>query len=160
MTFPTHLEVLKELYSNPRACGVATSCKSQSMVLAIIFEWDLDAQQGFFKLMMKFNAIQAKVEILALVSNKVNPHIVNPLTRLWRVINASQLLSHTFLKYVKLPKIAMTHILGLVEGEGCFSSMSFLKSKLRNQLNPHLQLVAMYQQNIFTLKFFLVCSCI
>jgi hypothetical protein len=48
----------------------------------------------------------------------------------------------------------MTHILGLVEDERCFSSVSFLKSKLRNQLNLHLQLVAMYAQNFVTLENF------
>ncbi len=78
MTFPTHLEVLKDLYGNPRACGIATSGKSWSMVPAIIFEWDMDAQQGLFKLTMKFNAVQAKVEVSTLVTKKVNPHIVDP----------------------------------------------------------------------------------
>jgi hypothetical protein len=48
----------------------------------------------------------------------------------------------------------MTHILGLVEDEGCFSSVSFLKSKLWNRLNPHLQLVVMYEQKFFSLIFF------
>jgi len=95
------------------------------MVLAIIFEWDLDAQQGLFKLTMKFNAVQAKAKVSTLVINKVNPHIVNPFIRLWKVINTSQLLSHTFPKYLKLAEIAMTHTLGLVEDERCFSSMSF-----------------------------------
>jgi len=52
----------------------------------------------------------------------------------------------------------MTHILGLVEDEGCFSSVSFLKSKLRNRLNPHLQLVAMYEQKKFSLIFFLYAA--
>jgi hypothetical protein len=95
------------------------------MVPAIISEWDLDAQQGLFKLKMKFNAVQVKAEVPALVTNKVNPQIVNPFTRLWKVINTSQLLSHTFPKYLKLAEIAMTHTLGLVEDERCFSSMSF-----------------------------------
>jgi hypothetical protein len=48
------------------------------MVPAIIFEWDMDAQQGLFKLTMKFNAVQAKVEVSTLVTKKVNPHIVDP----------------------------------------------------------------------------------
>jgi hypothetical protein len=48
----------------------------------------------------------------------------------------------------------MTHILGLVEDERYFNSVSFLKSKMRNQLNLHLQLVAMYAQIFFTLENF------
>jgi hypothetical protein len=55
----------------------------------------------------------------------------------------------------------MTHILGSVEDEKYFnferyfSYVSFLKSKLQNQLNLHLQLVVvMYAQIFFTLIFF------
>jgi hypothetical protein len=66
------------------------------MVPTIIFKWDLDAQQGLFKLIMKSNATQVMAEISTLIINKVNPQIVNPFTRLWKVINAFQLLSHTF----------------------------------------------------------------
>jgi hypothetical protein len=42
MTFLKRLEVLKKFYGNPCACGVAIGDKSQSMVLAILFRWDLD----------------------------------------------------------------------------------------------------------------------
>jgi hypothetical protein len=73
MTISTHLEVLKEFYGNPCACGVAIGGKSQAMVPTIIFRWDLDAQQGLFKPTMKFNAIQPMVEVSALVIDKVNP---------------------------------------------------------------------------------------
>jgi len=54
-TFPKHSEVLKEFYGNPHACGVTTSEKSQSMVIAIIFKLNLDAHQGLSKLTMKFS---------------------------------------------------------------------------------------------------------
>jgi hypothetical protein len=72
---------------------------------------------------MKSNATQAMVE----VSTLVIPLIVNPLTQLWKVINASLLLSHTFPEYLKLVVIVMSHVLGLVEDERCFSFVSFLK---------------------------------
>jgi hypothetical protein len=94
------------------------------------------------------------VEVVALVANKVNPQIVNPLTRLWNMINVSHLV-HTFTKYLKLAKIAMMHALVSVEDERCFNFISFLKSKMRNCLNPHLQLVVlMYAQLFFTLDTF------
>ncbi len=79
------MEVLKEFYGNPRACGVATGGKSQCMVPTIISKWDLDVQQGLFKLAMKSNAAQAMVE----TSTLLIPLIVNPLTQLWKVINTS-----------------------------------------------------------------------
>jgi len=66
------------------------------MVPTIIFKWDLDAQQGLFELIMKSNATQVRAEISTLIINKVNPQIINPFTRLWKVINVFQLLSHTF----------------------------------------------------------------
>jgi hypothetical protein len=53
------------------------------MDLAIFWAWDLDVQQGLFKLTMKSNIAQAMVEVMALASNKVNPTIINPFTRMW-----------------------------------------------------------------------------
>jgi hypothetical protein len=40
----------------------------------ILSGWDLDVQQGLFKLTMKSNAIQAMVEVVALASDKINHH--------------------------------------------------------------------------------------
>jgi len=64
----------------------------------------LDAQQGLFKLTMKSNAAQAMVEVMALAYDKIIPTIINPLTCMWRVINASQLL-FAFLEYLKVVEI-------------------------------------------------------
>jgi hypothetical protein len=67
------------------------------------------------------------------------------------VINASQLLSHSFPEFLKLAKIVMVHALEYVEDECCFSSVSFFKTELRNCLNPHLQsTLAMYAHKFFT----------
>jgi hypothetical protein len=62
---------------------------------------------------------------MAKTTNKGHPRVVNPLTHLWRVINPSQHLFRTFPKYLKLAHIAMTHILGSIEDEQCFNSVSF-----------------------------------
>jgi hypothetical protein len=65
------------------------------------------------------------------------------------VINASKLLSHSFPEFLKLVEIAMVHVLGFVEDEHCFSFASFLKTKLRNCLDPHLELaIAMFSQKL------------
>jgi hypothetical protein len=49
----------------------------------------------------------------------------------------------------------MVHVFGSVEDEHCFSSVSFLKNKVRNCLNAHLQMiVAMYAHKFFTLDTF------
>ncbi len=94
-------------------------------------------QQGFFKLTIKSSAAQAMAKVVALASDKAHPMVVNPPTHLWLVINASQFLSHTFLKYLELAEIVMTRISGFVEDERCFSLVYFLKDKVHNHLNPH-----------------------
>jgi hypothetical protein len=54
-------------------------------------------------------------KVVALTTNKAHAMFGNPFTRLWCVINTSQLLSHTFPKYLKLTEIVMTHILDLLK---------------------------------------------
>ncbi len=90
-----------------------------------------------FKLPMKSCIAQAMAKMMALTTNKAHPIVVNPLTCLWHVINIFQLLFPTFLEYLNLAKIATIHILGSIEDEQCFNSISFLKDKVRNHLNPH-----------------------
>ncbi len=97
----------------------------------MLLAWDLDVQQGFFKLTMKSSAAQAMAKVVALASDKAHPMVVNPPTCLWLVINAFQLLSHTFPKYLELTEITMTHILGSVEDERCFNLVSFFWTKFR-----------------------------
>jgi len=43
------------------------------MVPTILFGWDLDVQQGLFKLMMKFNVAQAMAKVSTLFITKVKP---------------------------------------------------------------------------------------
>jgi hypothetical protein len=89
-------------------------------------------------------------EVVTLASDKANPIIVNPLTRIWQVIKAPQVLSHSFLEFLKLVEIAMVHVLGFVEDEHCFSFASFFKTKLCNCLDPRLELaIAMFSQKCF-----------
>jgi hypothetical protein len=94
MTFPWHLEVPMDFYGSEHTYRVQTNGKFASVVLVVLSSWDLDAQQRFFKLTMTSNTSQAMVEVVALVANKVNPQIVNPLTYLWNVINVSHLVPY------------------------------------------------------------------
>ncbi len=56
---------------------------------------------------------------------------------------------------MKLTKISVVHVVGFVEDKCCFSSVVFLKNKMRNQLNIHLQMVvAMYAHKFFTFDTF------
>jgi len=60
-----------------------------------------------------------------------------------------------FLEFYKLAKVAIVQILGSVEDERYFSSLAFLKNKLSNSLDTHLEcVVGMHSQKIFTLETF------
>ncbi len=74
------------------------------------------------------------------------PYEVNPITELWRILSSSIVLKKTMFKYFKIAKMAtMVQVLGLVEDECTFSTLSFTKNKLRNQLVEHLPtIVGMY----------------
>jgi hypothetical protein len=120
------------------------------MVPTIISCWDLDVQQGLFKLTMKLNDVQAMVEVVVIASNKANPIIVNPFTR----FVVSNPCITTFVSFFsKIPivgrEIAMVHFFGFMEDECYFSFISFLKNKMCNQLNGHLQLVVVVKAQFF-----------
>jgi hypothetical protein len=116
----------------------------------------LDVQQGFLKLIMKSNVSQAMVEVLTLVAcENINMIIVNPFTCILWLIDASYSLSHSFSKLLKeLVEIVVVHVLCFGEDECCFSLVSFLRTKLCNHLNPHLQFVAMCAQKFIKLDNF------
>jgi hypothetical protein len=49
----------------------------------------------------------------------------------------------------------MVQVMGSVEDEQTFSTLSLMKSKLKNRLNEHLHMiVGMYSQTFFTLNTF------
>jgi hypothetical protein len=54
---------------------------------------------------------------------------MNMLTKFWCIITINYVFCHAFLKYIKLAKVAIVHVLGSMEDEQCFSSLSFLKKK-------------------------------
>jgi hypothetical protein len=77
------------------------------------------------------------------------PFHVNPLTQLWQILEGFHILRHSFLEFFKLAKIAIMQMLGLVEDERTFSTLYFMRSKLRNHLNEHLNsVVVMYSQTL------------
>jgi hypothetical protein len=86
--------------------------------------------------------------------------MVNPLTKIWRLFDANSTLSKCFPEYLKLAKIAVVHVLGSVEDERTFSSLSFLKDNIRNRLGTNLQLVVgMHGHQIYNLQTFPYDDC-
>ena len=110
--------------------------------------WKLDSQQAYFKLAM-VNNFKAAMEL---------PFDVNPLTRMWRALDATSIC--IYLEYEKLAMMVVVHVLDSTQDERCFSSLTFLKNKLRNSLDEHLEVVVgMYSQKIYTLQSFPYDTC-
>jgi hypothetical protein len=80
---------------------------------------------------------------------------MNPLTCLWLKLSSNALLASKLSEFLKLAKIAAVTILGFVEDERTFSTLNYMKSKVRNNLQDHLDLVVcMYGQKFYDLKSF------
>jgi 2-C-methyl-D-erythritol 4-phosphate cytidylyltransferase len=56
------------------------------------------------------------------------------LTKLWRIIDDSTMLQHGLSEYLKLAEVAIVLVLGSVEDERIFSTLSFMKDKLHTRL--------------------------
>ncbi len=65
---------------------------------------------------------------------------MNPATRMWLKIQSSPLLVLKLNDYIKVAKIAMVQVLGLIEDEKIFNNFAFMKNKLHKKLITHLDL--------------------
>jgi hypothetical protein len=64
-------------------------------------------------------------------------------------------LENKIIEYIKLAKFAIVQEIDFVKDEHCFSTLTFMKTKLQNQLVIHLELVIrMFCQKFFTLQNF------
>ncbi len=63
----------------------------------------------------------------------------------------SQILKIKMFEFFRLVELVIVMVLGSVEDERTFSTLTFMKSKLRNHLTTHFDLVVkMYAQDFFT----------
>jgi hypothetical protein len=77
----------------------------------------------------------------------------NSLQRLWLQLWANELLTMKMLEWFKLANICMVQILGSIEDEWCFNPLVYMKNKVCNRLNTHLDLcVKMFGQTCFILE--------
>jgi hypothetical protein len=78
--------------------------------------------------------------------------VLNPLMQIWMIVDAYQI-THFSPKYIESTKMVVVHALRIVEDEHYLSSLTFLKSKFKATLDPHLPLmIGMYNYKLFTLK--------
>jgi len=91
---------------------------------SVVCIFTLGVQKTMFKIIMRFNA----------KATLGPPNIINPLTKMWRIISHFTILSPNVSEYVKLTKIAMIQVLGSVEDEQVFNNLDFIKTKIHNWL--------------------------
>jgi len=56
----------------------------------------------------------------------------------WRTPTSSRILENKILEYIKLVELVV-QVIGSIEDECCFSTLTFTKEKLQNQLAMHLE---------------------
>jgi predicted P-loop ATPase/GTPase len=92
-------------------------------------------QTTLFKQMMKENAFKMCCQLIT----------INPVTRLWRSIDANSYLRISLSEFLKVAEIAIAMVLGSVQDEHTFSTISFMKNRLRNQLTTNLELTVAFK---------------
>jgi hypothetical protein len=111
----------------------------------------LGYQTSLFKLTMKSNSKGAMEE----------PRDRNPPTKLWQKVSQNTLMTQRLSEFIKMAEIAVTAVLGSVEDERTFSTLAFMKSKLRNCLGSHLDTaVKMFSQPFYNQESFPYSSAI
>jgi hypothetical protein len=142
-SFSTHLSILKDAFYYSK-CLVQVEGEGK-WVKPVLSAKALDEQSCMFKMSM---SSQSKLMMQP-------SHHLNPATKIWQIMGANGLLRHAFPEYFKLATMALILMLGSIEDEKAFLTVSFVKSKLRNKLVEHLPLcVKMFTQKFYTLRSF------
>lgn len=138
--FNDKLDALCDFYGNERFVdGVP--------VPALIDADKLRAQAPYF---MKYAA-----EVSQQVNSQPRKSDVARITTLWRELTASSAFVIRISEFAKLGNISVVLVGGSIEDERVFSAMNFIKDKVRNRLDDHLELcVRLFSQNMFTLHTF------
>ncbi len=83
------------------------------------------------------------------------PMDVNPMSRLWKKLFPNALLCVQLFEFMKVAKLVVVQIMGSIEDESIVSTLTFMKTKLQNQLCEHLDLVVwMFVQPLYTINTF------
>jgi hypothetical protein len=77
------------------------------------------------------------------------PIVLNPVTRLWQSIETNSYLKHSLYEFLKIAELAVVMVLGSVQDEWTFSTVSFMKNKLRNRLSKNLELACAFKSQDF-----------
>jgi hypothetical protein len=144
--FPVHMQVIKKWYCEMKEISFGEgSEKVTSQVAQPLGSYKLDLQTSLFKLTMKSNAEKMLGP----------PYDQNPVTKLWQKLGCNGLLLSKLSEFIQLAEIAITTVLGSVEDERTFSSLKFIKSRLRNRWEDNLDtVVKILSQGYYNLENF------
>ncbi len=135
-----HLSLIKQHYYISQKLGIDNKWVFEALSKEI-----LDLQTSLFKLTTKSQASKAMAK----------PRDENPMTKLQHQLATNNLLVHHFSKFMQLAELADVRVISNVDDEKTFSTLTFMKPKLRNQLVGHLDIVIyMFVQDFFTKETF------
>jgi hypothetical protein len=109
---------LKNQYGTSKPFSTAKN--PEGMLDLMVSSTSLDMQTSMFKQCMRENV----------PSMMSRPFKVNPVTRMWLSIDSNSFLRHALSEYVKLVEIDICMVLGSVQDERTFSTVTFLKTKV------------------------------
>jgi hypothetical protein len=131
--FEKHLQIIKEYYGQVRPFSIATY--PQGSIDPILSLAKLDIQTTLFKQCMQENAHKMMKK----------PITLNPVARLGIALALTITWSMPSASISLWPEFATVMVLGNVQDERTFSTVSFMKSKLRNKLTMNLQTVVAFK---------------
>jgi hypothetical protein len=116
-TFAIHLNMIEQHYCTPKQLDA-----SNSWVYESLSRETLDLQSSLFKMTMKTQSSKAMEE----------PKAENLVTKLWRQLATSSPLLVRLFEFMKLVELAIVQVIGNIKDEKTLSTLTFMKSKLRN----------------------------
>ena len=136
-------EFIKDHYGSSKAFSTAKNPEGQ--LDAMLSPTTLDMQTSLFRQCMKENA----------ETMMKKPFTTNPVTRMWLCIDGNSYLRHSLSEFLKVAELGIVMVMGSVQDERTFSTVSFMKTKVRNRLTTHLPIVVgMKTQNFFNINSF------
>jgi hypothetical protein len=144
--FPMHMQVIKRWYCNMKVVTFSEGSEKVTRQIAQPLDsYQLDLHTSLFKMTMKSNTDKMLEP----------PYNVNPVSKLWQKLGCNGLLLLKLSEFMRLAEIAITTVLGSVEDERTFSSLNFIKRKLRSQLEGNLDTtVRVFSQGYYNLESF------
>jgi hypothetical protein len=144
--FFVHMQVIKKWYCDMKEISFREGLeKVTTQVAQPLDSYKFDLQTSLFKLTMKSNTEKMLGP----------PYDQNLVTKLWQKLGCNGLLLSKLSEFMRLAEIAITTVLGSVEDERTFSSLKFIKSRLRSRLEGNLDtVVRVFSQGYYNLESF------